>query len=1299
MVTHGCRSLLTFIIGLGLTMTGLLGMPAAAEPPAADDATAGAKATPAELAEPESVDVVITTPDGGVVGGTVTLYQWQDAEGYFDSYVDRYIAAASSPHTETFSVPAGQYFAAFEDDTDSYAPGWADGAVGPAADPDDPGVVEVTASAGATTTIDLAALPSRVPVTGSVEDASGAGLADISVEARTGGDGDVVADVSTDENGDYQLTLRPGSYELVFADQKDDFEGTSVSIAVTASGLAVPTVTLAPVGRWEVDGRILGAGGLPINGASVELVRLYGSPGNWNSSAYVDDALTDGQGHYVFEGVRENGHFTVVADAEGYLRQVMGGGSDLFEATSFSPTADVTNPDISLTEAGSVSGVVAGPEGPAAGVQVVLHRYDDDDATFDSLDSDVTSSSGSYSFEIDRVGDYALFFSGSQVEPPLASAWLEGNSTPAGPTAPGVISVTDSSAHLVRNKTLPLSQVATGRLSDQAGNGLSSGSVVAYVQVVDEGETYWNQYDSDVTDANGAFALAVPPSSVVTFRFARAGYIAQFLGGGSSLPAVATEQSSRTTGATGDLAVGDIALAPFASKLGKVAGQKLAYCNDNVLLPNDDGSTGAVGIPFDLRFFGTSYQQLYVNNNGNVTFGGRLGQFTPSDLTTGTDLPIIAPFFADVDTSGPGSNVVTYGASPDGNTFCVNWADVGYYDEHDDKLNTFQLLLTKNTSGAGRVAGDFDITFNYDELLWETGDASQGEDGFGGTSAAAGFSAGSGVSGTYVQLPGSLVNGALLDGGPNALIGSSQNSSQVGRYVFEVRNEGVTTTLGNLTGTVVEDDGGEPVVNAYVQACRSSGTSCSYADTNASGGYSFTAIPAGSYTLRVWPPDDDLFDGGGTATVVGGETTTVPAIRLDAPTPMPQNVALTHTAVTESGVPSVFYGDPLQFRLTGCASVPSPTYTVTLASGLVIRDHLPMSESPAGTYTATIAPLSPNTGGAEISTNIPSTCGGQPVEFNVYIDPSGIVTSQYGIPLPGVSMTLLRSDTADGDYVMVPDGSTIMSESNRHNPTTTDATGYFRWDVQVGWYKVRAETANCTTVTSPSMQVPPERVDLVVKMTCTGPVPAPTTAPSVTGTPTVGSTIIAQPAVWAGPIVATGVELLRNGTPLPSASHVMTVADIGAVFTARATGQRPDYVTEGGTGQTVAFAPVTATSASVTGQPAVAPAAPTGPAVPAVPAVPAAPAGVISNPVKPKLSGSAKVGKTLTLKPGTFTAPGVTLTYQWFVNGKAVKPRGTALKLTAKYLGKKIYAVVTATASGYTALVVATKAKKVKAAP
>ena len=218
---------------------------------------------------------------------------------------------------------------------------------------------------------------------------------------------------------------------------------------------------------------------------------------------------------------------------------------------------------------------------------------------------------------------------------------------------------------------------------------------------------------------------------------------------------------------------------------GQGAIQNLDYCRQNVLDGNDDNSTDAVSLPFSLNFFGSMYSAMYISNNGYVRLDAPSGEYTPYPLAD-TSSAIIAPFFADVDTRNPSSDLVTYGASPDGKTFCVNWVSVGYYDSHVDKVNSFQLLLVDRQDIA---AGDFDMVYNYGPLNWETGDASGGIGGIGGTAARAGYSAGLALPGTSYELPGSGVSGALVDGGTSPLGASSQgpNNSR-GSYTFPIRH-------------------------------------------------------------------------------------------------------------------------------------------------------------------------------------------------------------------------------------------------------------------------------------------------------------------------------------------------------------------------------------------------------------------------------------------------------------------------------------------------------------------------------
>jgi MYXO-CTERM domain-containing protein len=216
---------------------------------------------------------------------------------------------------------------------------------------------------------------------------------------------------------------------------------------------------------------------------------------------------------------------------------------------------------------------------------------------------------------------------------------------------------------------------------------------------------------------------------------------------------------------------------------------------DSILFPgNDDGSVGPVNIGFTVDFFGLNFTQLFVNNNGNVTFDAALGTYTPFDLTS-TGRQIIAPFFADVDTRGAGADTMYGAGTVNGrNAFGVSWRNVDYFvtNPGHTNLNTFQLVLIDR---ADTGAGNFDIEFNYDAIEWESGQASGGDgNGLGGASARAGYSNGTGAPGSFFELAGSAVNGAFLDSSPSGLIHHSLNSNVLGRYVFTARNGTIDPT-------------------------------------------------------------------------------------------------------------------------------------------------------------------------------------------------------------------------------------------------------------------------------------------------------------------------------------------------------------------------------------------------------------------------------------------------------------------------------------------------------------------------
>ena len=217
----------------------------------------------------------------------------------------------------------------------------------------------------------------------------------------------------------------------------------------------------------------------------------------------------------------------------------------------------------------------------------------------------------------------------------------------------------------------------------------------------------------------------------------------------------------------------------------------------NVFAGNDDGSIGPLGFGFAINFFGNIHSSGFLNNNGNMTFGGGDGTYTPSGITAGSR-ERLAPFFADVDTRA--SAPVTYGTSTVNShlAWAANWINVGFYAGRNNPTNSFQMVLIDRSDVA---AGDFDFEFNFDRVLWETGQASGGSSsGLGGSSAHMGWTNG---AGTYYENACSGVNGACLDGAGSGLIHHSINSSVDGRYNFIVRSGHVDSGVAPEPGTIV----------------------------------------------------------------------------------------------------------------------------------------------------------------------------------------------------------------------------------------------------------------------------------------------------------------------------------------------------------------------------------------------------------------------------------------------------------------------------------------------------------------
>lgn len=195
--------------------------------------------------------------------------------------------------------------------------------------------------------------------------------------------------------------------------------------------------------------------------------------------------------------------------------------------------------------------------------------------------------------------------------------------------------------------------------------------------------------------------------------------------------------------------------------------------------PNDDGSTGIIPIPFNFNLYGQTFNSIYINNNGNITFNGPLSTFSATAFPS-TGNAIVAPFWADVDTRN-GNGQVVYKITP--TAVYINWEDVGYYSMQGDKLNTFQLIIT---NGSDPVIDQGNVAFCYQDMQWTTGSASQGVNGFYGIPATCGANKGDGVAYFLISRfdhPGVDFDGAL--GNPDGISWLDYKS-----FAFDASNSG-----------------------------------------------------------------------------------------------------------------------------------------------------------------------------------------------------------------------------------------------------------------------------------------------------------------------------------------------------------------------------------------------------------------------------------------------------------------------------------------------------------------------------
>jgi hypothetical protein len=305
------------------------------------------------------------------------------------------------------------------------------------------------------------------------------------------------------------------------------------------------------------------------------------------------------------------------------------------------------------------------------------------------------------------------------------------------------------------------------------------------------------------------------------------------------------------------------------------------HYNDNTIPAGDDTYSSVVALPLSMNWNGTPYTTIYINMNGNCTFGNFSTAYDPTTSMATTNRDMLAPFWADVDTrAGGGTSLMTYSNITAGNipqinghnAFIVNWINVGRYNT-SGPLNSFQMVLI-DRSDTG--AGNFDIEYNYNTILWDRGTTASN------SYARAGWARAGNVG---YELTGGNTSGAYLDTGIDALINGTLNSGGVlGRYIWNVRNgaPGNEPPIVNLVFSTKTLESNSPSgYTGYSGAADAiasdpGGSIASFVRSPAAG----TTLPFGSNTIT-WTATDNLgAQTVATQTIVVADTTapTLPAL-------------------------------------------------------------------------------------------------------------------------------------------------------------------------------------------------------------------------------------------------------------------------------------------------------------------------------------------------------------------------------------------------------------------------------------
>lgn len=156
-------------------------------------------------------------------------------------------------------------------------------------------------------------------------------------------------------------------------------------------------------------------------------------------------------------------------------------------------------------------------------------------------------------------------------------------------------------------------------------------------------------------------------------------------------------------------------------------------------------SSAPITLPFNFCFYGKTYNTVYINNKGNLSFAGPVYDFSGKGFPAGRDTLMLAALWANVDNRVAPGSAIYYKVTP--THLVVQYYNVGYQTFDDDLSDDFQIIIT-NGSDSILPEGN-NVQFCYYVMRWASADSSGGSGGFLGLPATVGVNKGDGVN--YAQ--------------------------------------------------------------------------------------------------------------------------------------------------------------------------------------------------------------------------------------------------------------------------------------------------------------------------------------------------------------------------------------------------------------------------------------------------------------------------------------------------------------------------------------------------------------------